>query len=157
MGRNMFETAMGAVVITVALAFVVIAYKSGNIGGTQDGYIITAKFEDVGGITIGSDVKMSGIKIGTVIKQGLDSAYFAVLTLNIDDNIKLSDDSSAKIVSDGLLGGSYISITPGGSPEMLKNRGEIRITQSAVNLLDLIARKGFGSVEDESSSKKSDL
>lgn len=154
MGRNVFETVMGAIVLIVAGFFIFIAYKSGNINSGVGGYKLTAKFEKIDGLSVGSDVRVSGMKVGTVASQGIENeTYYAVVTLNINNNIKLPKDSSAKIASDGLLGGKYLAIVPGGDSDMLKGGDTIQYTQSAVNLEELIAKAIFGSAEKDNKSE----
>ena len=92
----------------------------------------------------GSDVRLSGIKIGTVVSQRLNAeTYQAVVTLDLARDVKIPDDTSAKIASDGLLGGSYVALTPGGSPDYLTDGGEIMFTQGAVDLMSLIGQAVF--------------
>lgn len=150
MGRNLVETIIGAVVIAVAVGFLVFAYKSADVGGTN-GYELNAKFESVDGLSLGSDVRVGGIKVGRVAAKDLDQeTYYAVLTLSIREDVKLPEDSSAAIVSDGLLGSKFVSITPGGAEDMLKDGDSIDYTQSAVNLETLIGKFMFsdGGVEN---------
>ena len=154
MGGNLVETMIGAVVLVVAGVFLVFAYGRADVGAIA-GYEVFAKFERVDGLSAGSDVRMSGIKIGTVIEQTLDSAdYLAVVRLSIDPNIKLPDDSSAEIVSDGLLGTKYMSLVPGGADEIIDAGGEIRFTQSSVSLEQLIGKFMFsGDDKGEAANK----
>ena len=143
MRRNAIETIMGAVVLVVAAVFVVFAYSSADIAAVR-GYEITAKFDRVDGIRQGTDVRMSGIKVGTVLSETLEpDTYFAVLTFSIDPNVKLPVDSSAKIVTDGLLGSKYIALTPGAEDKLIPQGGDITHTQSAINLEDLVSRYIF--------------
>ena len=112
-------------------------------------YNVSALFNRIDGIKIGSDIRMSGIKIGTVVSQELDNSSFeAKVLMSIDSKILIPDDSSAKITSDGLLGGNYISIEPGGSDIYLLNNEEIFFTQGSVDLIGLVGEALF-SVEDE--------
>lgn len=155
MGRHVIETILGAVVLIVAGIFVFISYKSGNVAQNTSGYRLRAEFHEIGNVSIGSDVRVGGIKIGSVVNQYLDNTTFkAVLELNIKNDIKLPDDSSAAIVSDGLLGGKYLSIEPGGSEVEFKEGDVIQYTQDAVNIEGLIGKFAFGGVSD--SDKKSD-
>src|SRR3546814_1831500 len=102
-----------------------------------------AKFDRIDGIEAGSDVRMSGIKIGTVTRQELDpESYLAVVHMEVDPRVKLPDDSSAEITSAGLLGSRYLALVPGGSERMLPPGGQIRFTQSAVSLEQLIGKIG---------------
>lgn len=143
MHRNAIETIMGAVVLVVAAFFIVFAYSSADIAAVK-GYEVTAKFDRVDGVRQGTDVRMSGIKVGTVVAQKLEpDTYFAVLTLSVDNSVKLPADTSAKVASDGLLGNKYVALTPGADEKILAPGGEITHTQSAINLEDLVSRYIF--------------
>ena len=135
---NVVEALVGLVVLLVAVGFVVYAYQRTN-AGTAGGYTIAARFPNVTGVSAGTDVRVSGMKVGTVLTSRLDAKTFqAVLDLSIDPKVRLPIDSSAAITSEGLLGGNYISLTPGGDPEMLKPGDEIIDTQGATDLMGLI-------------------
>jgi len=156
MGRNLVETLMGAVVLIVAIGFLAFAYQTAGMKSV-DGYEVTAKFDRVDGLTEGSDVRMSGIKIGTVIDQQLDpQTYLAVVRLSINPNIKLPLDSSAEISSDGLLGDKYLSVTPGAEEEMLKSGGTIEHTQGSVDIVSLVGRLIFSQTEKGKGDEKKD-
>jgi len=140
MRRSVIETIMGAVVLVVAGLFLFFAYTTSNVRAT-DGYQLIARFNRVDGLANGSDVRLSGIKIGSVISQHLDpKSYRAVVGIAIDNSIKLPTDTTARIQSDGLLGNTYMVLEPGGSEDMLPPGGEIEYTQDAVNLVDLLGR-----------------
>ena len=143
MGRSMIETVMGAVVLLVAITFVVFAFKSSGLT-TSGGYQVTARFNDASGLTVGTDVRMSGVKIGTVAAQDLDpTTFLATITLTINDEIQLPVDSSAKILPDGLLGGNFVALEPGAEEEIIQSGGRIEFTQSAINVVELISRFVF--------------
>ncbi|MBT5047571.1 MAG: outer membrane lipid asymmetry maintenance protein MlaD [Rhodospirillaceae bacterium] len=143
MGKNLVETLIGAVVLGVAVIFFVFAYSKGGLK-TVEGYTLIGKFDRVDGLVEGSDVRLSGIKIGTITQQALDpETYLAVLTMSIKPDIKLPRDSSAQVASDGLLGDKYLSLQAGGDDEMLKEGGEIEHTQGSVDLLSLVGRFMF--------------
>ncbi len=145
MATKVVETLIGAIVLIVAVFFVAFAYQSTGGTVTSDGYELTARFARVDGLATGSDVRLSGIKVGTVIDQTLDTeTYDAIVRMTIRDDIKVPDDTAVKIASDGLLGDTYISLEPGGSDDMLEDGGELEFTQGAVNLMDLIAQAVFG-------------
>ncbi len=147
MGRNVIETVMGGVVLIVAAMFVGIAFQSGTVTAPA-GYQITAEFDDASGMGPGSEVRMSGVKIGTVHSQKLDpETYFAVVTLNISDSIGLPRDTSARIIADGLLGSNFIALEPGGEEEMIPPGGEITFTQGSINVVDLLGRFIFSAAE----------
>ena len=143
MGKNLAETLIGIVVLAGAAIFLSFAYSKGGLK-TVDGYKVIGKFDRVDGLAEGSDVRMSGIKIGTVVSQRLDAkTYLAVLTMNVKNDIKLPRDSSIKIVADGLLGDKYLSITPGAEDEMISPGGELFHTQGSVDFLSLMGRMIF--------------
>ncbi len=143
MGKNLVETLMGAIVLAVAVGFVALAYTLGDLKPVE-GYSLFGKFDRVDGLAVGSDVRMSGIKIGTVVKQELDpETYLAVVTITVKPEVKLPRDSSAQIASDGLLGDKYLSIQPGGADEMLKPNQEIEFTQGSVDIVSLVGRMIF--------------
>ncbi len=136
---NIIEALVGLVVVLVAIGFVSFAYGRTQAGSGDTGYALVARFPSVAGVTPGTDVKVAGIKIGRVTKQSLDpGSYEAILELGIDKALKLPIDSSAAITSEGLLGGNYISLTPGGDSVMLKPGEEITETSGATDLMGLI-------------------
>ncbi|MDX5367647.1 MAG: outer membrane lipid asymmetry maintenance protein MlaD [Alphaproteobacteria bacterium] len=147
MQSNLVETLIGTLVVAVAAVFLFYGYSSSGMRSSS-GYQVNAAFSAVDGLANGADVRMSGIKIGTVVRQSLDpDTYQAVVTLDIASDVKLPDDSSAKITSEGLLGGSYISVTPGGSEDMLAGGGEIMFTQGSVDLMSLIGQAVFSATD----------
>jgi len=142
----MFETIMGALVLAVAGGFMAFAYEGSNLRPV-DGYPLKAKFNTVAGIGLGSDVRIGGIKVGVVSGMELDpKTYQAILTMQMKEDVRLPEDSSAAVVSDGLLGSKYIKIEPGAEEKMLAASDTITLTQSAVNLEELIGKMAFGGV-----------
>lgn len=153
MQSNLVETLIGTLVVAVAAVFLFYGYTSSGMRGSS-GYHVDAAFSAIDGLANGSDVRLSGIKIGTVVGQKLNpETYQATVTLDIASDVKLPDDSSAKITSEGLLGGSYISVTPGGSEEMLADGGEIMFTQGSVDLMSLIGQAVFSASDSGSESE----
>ena len=139
MNNTLVETIIGAVVIAIAAGFFVFAYSASGAGKGVGGYKISAEFESVDGINIGSDVRVAGIKVGAVVEQKLsDASYQAVVTMAIDNKVKLPDDSSAKVTSDGLLGAKYIAIDPGGSEQFVGDGGMLSYTQGSIDLWDMV-------------------
>jgi phospholipid/cholesterol/gamma-HCH transport system substrate-binding protein len=138
--NNVAETVIGAIVVAVALLFIAFAYmRTGS--GSLSGYEIQARLPRVDGLGIGTDVRVSGIKIGSVSDLTLDPKnYLVTLHMNVRDDIKIPDDSSLMVTSSGLLGSSYISITPGGSDKMLAAGGMIQNSQGSVDLMGLVGR-----------------
>ncbi|MEQ8587505.1 MAG: outer membrane lipid asymmetry maintenance protein MlaD [Thalassobaculaceae bacterium] len=143
MNRGVIETLMGALVLAVAGVFLFYAYSSSEIG-KGGGYEVIARFTTVGSLKPGSDVRMSGIKVGTVSKQILDpDSYLAEVTLSIDESILLPVDSSAAIASEGLLGGNFVDVVPGADDRMLQPGERIELTQDAVDFIQLLSRFMF--------------
>lgn len=135
---NVVEALVGLLVVVVALWFVGAAYARTTASGGA-GYLLTARFPNATGIAVGTDVRASGIRIGKVETQRLDPKTFqAVVQLRIAGDIRFPTDSSAAITSEGILGGSYIALSPGGDPTMLKAGDEITDTQGAQDLMGLM-------------------
>ena len=139
-GSNTVETIMGAVVVAVPAAFLYFAYTNTS-AGSLGGYELTAKMPRVDGLATGTDVRLSGIKVGAVKALTLDpKTYLVTLHMNIRDDVPIPEDSSLLVTSSGLLGGSYLSISPGGSDKMLPPGGVITNVQGAVDLMGLVGR-----------------
>lgn len=143
MQKNVIETLMGGVVLIVAVVFLAFAYNGSGMR-VEDGYTVTAHFHNASGIALGSDIRVGGVKVGTVSSIALDpESYDAVVSLLVRNKTKLPKDSSASIVSSGLLGDKYVQITPGGDDAMLAEGDKIGFTQSAINLEELIGKFMF--------------
>lgn len=139
MQRNVLETIMGAVVLVAAAAFLYVIYSGSGMREDRGGYQLTIRFDRGGSVLPGTDVRMSGVKIGAVTSQDFDpKMYQAVVTINVRSDIELPQDTSAIITSDGLLGNYYIKLEPGAADEILKNGDEITYAQGALDLVELI-------------------
>ena len=148
MSRNIVETLLGAVVLLVAFGFLFWAYTRSNLT-SPDGYLLSAAFDRIDGLEIGSDVRVSGIRVGKVVEEKLDlDTYRAEVVFSVRSDVRLPRDSSAAIVSSGLLGSKYLSIIPGAEEDMLPPGGRITFTQPPVNLEDLLGRFIFGSQQE---------
>ncbi len=154
MNRSMIETVMGAVVLLVAVGAVVLAFQSG-IGRTGTGYEVTAEFDNASGLVPGAEVRMSGVKVGSVRGQRLDpDTYFAVVTLDISESIRLPSDTSARIIADGLLGANFVALEPGGDEEMIAPGGQINFTQGSVNVVAVLGRFIVSAAESASQTPR---
>ena len=154
MNKRPVETIMGIVVVIIAAFFVYFAYRVSDLQVVK-GYEVSAKFLKVGGLTVGSDVRINGIKVGTVVSQKLDSNdYTANVVLSIAPDIKLPKDSKAVIVSDGLLGDRFIKIEPGRSEEFLKHGDIISNTRDFKTIEDMVGEIIFMVTDDGSKSKE---
>jgi len=139
MERNTLETVLGAVVLLVAVGFLYLIYSETDVGTNTSGYQLELRFDSGGSTIVGTDVRIAGVKVGSVIDQHLDAAaYQAVVTIEVDSDVQLPKDTSAVVTSDGLLGDNYILLNIGGDTEMLKPNERIRKVQGAINLADLI-------------------
>ncbi len=138
--RNPAELLTGACVLLVACGF--LAYAVANSGrGGANGYVLHAAFDHIDGMGAGSDVRLAGVKIGTVLGTAIDpKTYLADVTLSVRGDVKLPADSSAEITSDGLLGGKYLALAPGGAEAMLPAGGTITVTQGSVSLEQLLGK-----------------
>ncbi len=156
MQSKLVETLVGAAVLIVAGAFLFYAYNTGGRGSVA-GYEIIAKFDRIDGLKEGSDVRMSGIKIGTVTRQVLDpQTYLAVVTFNVKEDVKLPTDSSAQVASDGLLGDKYLTLQPGAEEAMLAAGDEITHTQGSVDIVSLVGRMIFSQSGEKKDSGAAD-
>lgn len=152
MKSNIIESILGAVVLAIGLSVLIFAYSTGKSTTPRAGYSIVAKFDRADGVLVGSDVRMSGIKVGSVTGARLDPiSYMAEVTMTIERDVKLPTDTSAEIASEGLLGGKYLALVPGGADDMLKPGDEITHTQSSVNLESLIGQMIFSKSNDTNS------
>jgi phospholipid/cholesterol/gamma-HCH transport system substrate-binding protein len=142
--NNTVETLIGAIVIAVAAVFLFFAYTSTGSGSVA-GYDVKARFSSVDGISNGTDVRLHGIKVGTVSALSLDpKTYYAIAHMSIRNDVKIPDDSAVKITSSGFLGSNYVAIQPGGSLKMVAQGGELTNTQGSIDVLGLIGRAVTG-------------
>ena len=143
MKRSVIETVLGAVVLLVAGVFFAFAYSSADIRPNL-GYTVKANFNAIDGLTIGSDVRVGGVKVGAVTGMAVDQdLYEAVVSMNIEDRIKLPSDTVVFISSDGLLGGKYVRLQPGLSETMVAANGVLANTKDVVGLEELLGKVIF--------------
>lgn len=148
MGRNLIETIMGAVVLAVAAFFLAFAYTHANVKKIE-GYEVTATFASVGGLDTGADVKINGIKVGTVLAQSLDPVtYDAVVKLSVAHGIKLPADTQASISSEGLLGGKFVKLTPGKSQAMIAAGGALGPSKNFKSIEEMVGQLIFLATAD---------
>ena len=139
---------MGAVVLATAAAFLVFAYSAAGFRNVS-GYEISAEFSSVGGIRTGSDVRISGVSVGRVTGVTLNPETFdAAVAMMIDQSYLLPDDTSATVSSEGLLGGNFVELVPGGSPDMLEPGDRIAYTEDSVDLMRMLGRFIFSGDRD---------
>ncbi|MBF9061336.1 outer membrane lipid asymmetry maintenance protein MlaD [Rhodobacterales bacterium HKCCSP123] len=139
--NTLTEVAVGAAVLAVAVGFFL--YASGASDGAPAGgsYLLNASFRSAEGIAVGTEVRLAGVRVGTVTDMALDPASFrAETTFSLREDIVLPDDSAITIASEGLLGGSFVEIIPGGSPFNYAPGDTVTDTQSSVSLVTLLMR-----------------
>jgi phospholipid/cholesterol/gamma-HCH transport system substrate-binding protein len=143
MSGNVIETVMGAVVLVVAAFFLFFAYTTSQVRAV-DGYTVTAQFTRVDGIRDGSDVRIAGVKVGSITAENLDpKTYLATLKMSINPEYKLPEDTVAEVISSSLLGDKYLALVPGGSDKNIPPGGQIKYTQATASLEDLIGQMIF--------------
>jgi phospholipid/cholesterol/gamma-HCH transport system substrate-binding protein len=152
--RNAAEVLAGLLVLVVAAGF--LAYALATSGAASvPGYPLSAEFDRIDGLTVGSDVRMAGVKVGSVTTTSIDpKTYLADVGFTVQKDIQLPTDSSAAIASQSLLGGKYLSLVPGGSEQMIGPGGRVTITQGSVSLEDLLGKFIFSVTDLVSSLQK---
>ena len=150
MANSVTETLLGAAVLAAAAGFIVYASQTTGMSGGGDGrYELRANFISAEGVGVGTDVRMAGVKVGSVSRMALNpDTYMAEVTLTLRDDLRIPEDSDVKIATEGLLGGGYVELTPGGSEFMLEEGDEILMTQSAISFLNLMMRFATGGDEE---------
>lgn len=139
--ENGVEALVGLAVVLLAAWFAWFAWERTGGGGSANATRVTAIFPNASGIAVGTDVRVAGLKVGTVAAQALNPESFQVdVTLALDPTVKVPKDSSAVISSEGLLGGTFIALQPGGDPTPLKSGDTIVDTQGAVDMMGLIGQ-----------------
>lgn len=150
MQRNLVETLVGAAVLLVALVFGWYAYSTTSIRGTRGAYELTARFDRADGLAIGTDVRVSGIKVGSVTAISLDPAtFFANIRFALRSDVKLPDDTVAEIAAEGLLGGRYLNLNPGNADNMLAAGQAVKFTKSSADFMQMIGKFLFSATEDK--------
>jgi phospholipid/cholesterol/gamma-HCH transport system substrate-binding protein len=150
MAENRAEVIAGAGVLAVAVGFLVYAAQGAGIGPAGGGsYPLRASFRSAEGVQVGTDVRLAGVKVGTVTAMALNpQTFFADLTIAVRQGIDLPEDSTIAIASEGLLGGSFVELQPGGALETIPPGGEVLDTQGAVSVISLLMKFAGGSEAD---------
>lgn len=141
MAGNAAETLIGAVVLVAAGVFLVYAANTAEVDMGTGGYQLEAKFRRAEGVSTGGDVRIAGVKVGSVREMTLDpQTYKAVLTLSIRQGVELPEDTTAKITAAGLLGDNFVALAPGASQYMLEPGAEIQYTQSSISITEMAGK-----------------
>lgn len=148
MSENKTEIFVGGAVLAAAIAFAVYAGQATGFGASTQGYPLSASFRSLEGVSVGTDVRLAGVKIGTVTSVTLNpETYRADTVVSVVNGIKIPDDSAIIVASEGLLGGNFVEVIPGGSPFFFEPGAEIDDTQGAVSLVSLLLKFVSGSDE----------
>lgn len=147
MSENATEVLTGAGVLVLATGFLIYVGQVGGVGiGQSNASKYTASFRSAEGVGVGTDVRLAGVKVGSVLDMSLDPQTFRAETVfTVQDNVALPDDTAVIISSEGLLGGSFVELLPGGSTFNLEPGSEIEDTQSAVSVVQLLLKFVSGS------------
>ena len=147
MKENKLEVIIGAIVLAVALGFVIFVYQSTGLSVSNSRhYELKADFRSADGIHVGTDVRLAGVKVGTVSDLSLNiETYRAEAALAIENKVDIPDDSALTASSEGLLGGNFIEIIPGASYEYMQPGDEFLDTQGSVSLISLLLKFVSGS------------
>ncbi len=149
MSHNKTEILVGGAVLAAAIVFAVYAGQATGLSDTTRGYQLNASFRSLEGVQVGTDVRLAGVKIGTVTGVVLNpDTYRADTRFSVTDGIAIPDDSAVIISSEGLLGGNFVEIMPGGSPFYFSPGDEIEDTQGAVSLITLLLKFVSGGSEE---------
>lgn len=144
MKNSTVETLIGAAVILIAAAFFFFAYQTSGKGHASGTYRVSAEFDNAEGVSVGTDVRIAGVKVGSVVDFTLNTENFqANAVMELDPKVKLTDDATAKVTSEGLLGSKFIALEQGGSETLLADGGVISNTQGAVDIWSLISQAMF--------------
>lgn len=147
MRENTTELVVGAAVLAAAIGFLWYIVGATGLSGGTAGMTLNANFRSAEGVTVGTDIRMAGVSIGTVSGMDLNlETYRADVSFAIDEGVLVPDDSSAVVASEGLLGGTFVELVPGGSFEFYDDGALIADTQGAVSLISLLLK--FVSGED---------
>lgn len=139
--ENMTEIAVGGAVLAIAAGFMIYAGQVSGFSGATAEYELSASFRSADGIDVGTDVRLAGVKVGRVTAMELDpETYRAQAVFTVRDDIEVPDDSALAISSEGLLGGNFVEIMPGGSPFFFAAGDEIEFTQGSVSLIALLTK-----------------
>jgi len=141
MSENTIEVTVGGLVLALAVGFSIFVFQITGLSNSSGSYPIYASFRSAEGIKVGTDVRLAGVKIGTVSALDLDSnTYRAASVISLKDDIRIPEDSALVISSEGLLGGNFVEVVPGASFDYLASGDEIVDTQGSVSLISLLMK-----------------
>lgn len=144
MKNSTVETLIGTAVVAIAAAFFIYAYQASDKASAAGSYRVSAEFDNAEGVSVGTDVRVAGVKIGSVVDFTLNPENFlANVVMELDPAVKLTEDATAKVTAEGLLGSKFIALEQGGAETLLTAGGVISNTQGAVDIWSLISQAMF--------------
>ncbi len=154
MAYERLEILTGAAILAVAIGFAAYAGRGAGLMQEADSYSLIASFRSVEGVSVGTDVRLAGVKVGTVTALNLNpETYFADAEISVRKDLILPIDSTILVSSEGLLGGTFVELQPGGMPDALAPGDEIEDTQGAVSVISLLMKfAGGGDSKDAGST-----
>lgn len=148
MSENTTEVIVGGAVLAIAIGFLAYAGQVTGVSAAAKEYPLAASFRSADGVDVGTDVRLAGVKVGRVTQLQLDpETYRAETVFTVREGIEIPDDSAVSISSEGLLGGNFVEIQPGGSPFYLESGDEIEFTQGSISLISLLLKFVSGDSE----------
>ena len=139
------EFITGTCVLVLAVGFAVVGFQRGDFGTSGESYVLNASFRSIEGVTVGTDVRLAGVNVGKVSAISLNPDNFrADMQISLDLGVELPDDTAIIIASEGLLGGNFVELQPGGSPFNYASGDMIVDTQGSVSLLNLLMKFATG-------------
>ncbi len=146
MAENPTEVIVGGAVLAAAVGFLVFAAQGAGLGTGGNSYDLRASFRSVEGVRVGTDVRLAGVKVGSITDLRLNpQTFYADATVSVQGDVELPEDSAILISSEGLLGGNFVELVPGGAVETIPPGGEILDTQGSVSLITLLMKFVGGS------------
>ena len=140
------EFITGTCVLIVAIGFAFFAFQRGGWVGADNSYLLNASFRSIEGVSVGTDVRLAGVKVGSVSNVALNSeSFFVDVEIALQNNVQLPDDTSIIIASEGLLGGHFVELQPGGSSFNFEAGDTIVDTQASLGILNLLMKFASGS------------
>lgn len=149
MRHNIIETVLGAIVLLIAGVFLLYS-STATKAGAVSGYQVSVRFNEIGALKKGNDVRIGGVKIGSIKSIDLDPAtYQAKVTMSIEDDVKIPVDTAARVSSESLMGGAYVALDVGGDENTIRPGGSVKYAQDAQNLEQLLGKFIFSQADKD--------
>jgi phospholipid/cholesterol/gamma-HCH transport system substrate-binding protein len=145
--KNVLEIILGAFVLFTAVSFLIFSFRHSSLNQNSSNFTIFAEFTSADGLKIGSDVRIAGVKVGSISEIKLNvNNFLAIASIELAENLNIPDDSEAIIITEGLIGQKYVSLNIGGSPLYFDNGDTLLYTQGSIDIINLLNK--FSSKDD---------